>query len=207
MDIDTIINSGNINVDQIKNDLEHSDNELIHSKYINVVKHSNSNIGMRLSIGHPRRFESVIGTCGSVRNAIDCVRTNIYPKELLSISRLTKKQINRIPTKKRRVVNFISSVATLLYDSIVSDEQLITDIRSSEGEFISYNKHLRKSLGSDISVYEYNHTLSYYIKIVRMYVFMIRHDVFTPEYVIQVIERLKVDKSLSSFHGTDTSIK
>jgi len=207
MNIGEIIEGCRILDYEVINDLNNKDVEFLNSKYINVVKHSSSTVGAKLAIGHPRRFESVIGTCGSLRNSIDYIRTENYPRELLSVTRLNKKQINRIPTRKRRIDNFISAVATLLYDSISSDPELVEEIRNTDGVMVSYNRHLRKSLGTEITVFEYNSKLAYYTFILRIYSYMIKHDMFTPEYIIRVVEYLKVNKDVSAFHGTDVSIK
>jgi len=201
-----ILKISNVETDAVKNDLEKLSSDEIQKKYINVVKYSDEKLGSKLSLGHPRRFNCVFGTCGSIRNGIDYIRTENYPKDLLHVSKLTKKQIDRIPTKKRNIVNFVSAVAVITYDSITSDPTLIKDIKDSDGIFISYNKYLRKSLGRDVNVYEYNDSLTYYTKIIRVYTYMIKNNMFTIENVKRVIEEMMVDKNVSVFNGTNISI-
>lgn len=207
MNITKILQQTRINVNDIVNDLSDKDLEYIEDKYINVVKHSNTELGVKLSMGYPRRFQSAIGACGSIRNAVEYLNIVGYPRDLLGVSKLTKKQINRIPNGRRHLPNYISAVATLVYDNLVTDPELIEDIKNSTGTIISYNRFRRKSLGTEINVYEYNHKLSFYTKVLRIYAYMIRNDLFTTDNVKQIIEHLKDDKSLPIFHGAGFSVK
>ena len=207
MNIIELVELANIDIGVIKNDLESCDVSNIDSKYVNVAKFSNCDLGKMLSLGYGCRFDTLIGTCGNMRNAVDYITTDKYPKSLLPLSRLNKRQIDKIPKHKRRIVNFMSAVAVMLYDRISSDKDLIDSLDSNTKHIISYTTHKRSSLGTTVIVYEYNNGLNYYTKLLRVYNLMIVNDMFTLKHVNELIEYLKVDKTVSPFYGTDIYVK
>jgi len=120
--------------------------------YVNVVLNSEDELGRKLSNGYPQSFETIFGKVGNVRNALEYVKTPGYPVKLLSKSKLTSKEINRLPKRRAYLPNYYAIVAYILTERVKQDKELQEELKNNEKHLTSYYKNSKPILGSNVTV-------------------------------------------------------
>ena len=132
---------------------------------VNIVTKKQHDLGYRLTPGFPFKIETIFGTVGNLRNAMEFIVTPDYPTSLLSKSKLKPSEISRIPTRKILVVNYYAIVAYLLLERVEQDPELITLMINNTLPFASVFYKNKEYYGKTITVGIENTKLRTYVKI------------------------------------------
>lgn len=95
--------------------------------YVNMVKFSKSELGVKLSLGSPTSFtSSLFGEIGNIKSFLDYLSNPKYPISLLSKKKISNEMLASIPKAKGRVLsNYWAIVATVMIERFKQDRSLI----------------------------------------------------------------------------------
>jgi len=175
--------------------------------YINIVKDSEYELGSKLSLGYPVGFKTVFGTIGTLRSGMDFISTPNYPVSLLSKKKLTKHDINTIPSKRITVPNYWSVVAYMVCSRVKADSDLLQLLKDNTLVLTSVNVKKTEDLGMFGSTYIPNYKMGRYLSIVRHISDMLKEDRFTDDDIKQFISDCRDDKDKDVFDGLPFEIK
>jgi len=177
--------------------------------YVNVSKYSESELGKSLAPGHPVSFDTIFGQPGNIRAAIDFVTMKNYPKDVMEKTKLSIKDIKRIPEHSLGITNYWSVVAYIISQRILSDKRLQQLMLENTAEYTSYNLSKPEELmGKKISAVKYNDTVQMggYLMILRNYDKMIKDDMFNRDEIEKFIKSLMKNPDKDLFDKTSITV-
>lgn len=100
--------------------------------YVNMVRFSDSEIGVKLSLGSPINLvNNLFGEIGTIKNFMDFITNPKYPINLLKKKKISSEILATIPKCKSRVLpNYWGIVATILIERIKTDKVLMEELLS-----------------------------------------------------------------------------
>lgn len=100
--------------------------------YINMVKFSESSIGVKLSLGYGLDLTTnLFGEIGSVRNFLDYITNPKYPLSLLKKKKISSEMRASIPKAKGRVLpNYWAIVCSVMIERVKNDKALMDELLS-----------------------------------------------------------------------------
>ncbi len=98
--------------------------------YVNMVKFSESSIGVKLSLGYGLELTSnLFGEIGSIRNFLDYISNPKYPNALLKKKKISSEMRASIPKAKGRILpNYWAIVCSVMIERIKNDKALIEEL-------------------------------------------------------------------------------
>jgi hypothetical protein len=162
--------------------------------YINVSKHSKSELGKMLAYGHPVEINTVFGKVGTIRSAMDFITMPGYPVEFLSKKKLRQPEVAEInKLTKRTLPNYWAIVAYIVVERIKQDEKLQQLMIENEAQYTSFNMSKPQNFlgGAKLSMSVKNHKMSRYLSIIRHVEKMLKENTFTDENIQKFIEAAK----------------
>ncbi len=118
-----------------KTDKEHID-------YVNVSSSTPDKLGRKLSyVSTFNPINTLIGKITCLRTAMSFIVTPGYPERLLSKTKLSSKDINKIPKETVFVPNYIAIVTHLVFERILNDKPLLDELLElpKDIKFTSFN--------------------------------------------------------------------
>ncbi len=175
--------------------------------YINVSKHSETELGKKLAYGHPIKTNTVFGKIGTIRSLMEFISTPNYPTELLSKQKLEPREIKRIPSKRISVPNYWAIVAYVICERIDQDDEVKELIKNNKLTYTSFNKKRNDTLfDKEVVIGMPNHKMGRYLSIIRHIDTMLKEDKFTKENIKEFITACKDKPEQDIFEGTAVSI-
>ena len=171
------------------------------SDHINVSKHSNTEIGKKLSYGYPINIDTVFGKVGTVRSVMDFLVTPNYPKALLGKPKLTPSDIKKIPKRKTYLDNYWAIIAYVLCLRVLSDESLIKLLKANKLPYTSYNISKSKYFAQETEVIEFNNKMYNYIDLINGIQTLIQEDKFNDDSIKDFVFSKMKNKEISLFEG------
>jgi len=108
------------------------------NKTINVIKSSDTELGVMLSPGYPYKFKTIFGKAGNVRNVIDYISIPEYPATLLGKTVLDSRDISLIKKfKKVKIENYHAIIASVLIERVKSDKKIIEMMKEEKYTYVS----------------------------------------------------------------------
>lgn len=170
--------------------------------YVDINFASNDDLGRRLSPIFGRKFITILGTIGSMRNLMEYVSRPGYPQELLEKTRLTTMEKETIPAAHVKISNYWAVVAYGLCERVKQDKELIKQLKENPYEFTSYSQKKTTVLfGKEVTIAAPNNGMRYYVAIVRFISDMIKTDAFTDKNITTFINKCKDARDLDIFDG------
>jgi len=179
--------------------------------YINVSTQTAGVIGRKLAyttVFNPT--PTWIGKITSLRTAMDFLTIPGYPVKLLTKTKITTRDINKIPRNKVGVVNYWAIVTGLISDRILNDKKLLTMLLNLKSDvvFTSFNTKKHTTFGIDSFVTTYNHDIARYVEVIGNVVYILKNNKkeFWDIEIGRLINATKVDKAKNLFDGVPFEI-
>jgi len=138
---------------------------------------------------------------------MDFISTPSYPIALLNKKKLTKHDINRIPSKRVTVPNYWGIVAYMTCARIKTDEHLMKLLKDNEVVLTSVNIKKTETMGISGATYIPNYKMGRYLSIVRYISDMLKCNKFTDNDIKQFILACRDDNTKGLFDELPFSIK
>lgn len=180
------------------------------SNHINISKYSKTELGKLLSPGHPLNVDTLYGTIGNIRSAMDYLVTEKYPINFLSKKKLSKDMISKLDKSKKRILpNYWAAVGYTICERVLQDEKLIELIKKTNPslELTSYTIKRVERHGVSSNNYTLNTKMKQYVNILNKIFRLIRNNNFNSVSMLLLVNDLKSDSKLSIFHNVPFTIK
>lgn len=177
--------------------------------YVNIVKFSDSEIGKALATSTVVNLTTVFGKIGTIRNLMDYLIVIDYPSQYLAKTSLSKQEIEKIPKKKRGVINYWGIIAMVLIQRIRDDHKLLEKLIGLPKtiKFTSFDTtKTADGLGDTILVYKPNTEMHRYCMIVNDIYKAVKEDKYALQNknkCISIIHNNTYDKTKSLYDGLD----
>lgn len=98
--------------------------------YVNMVKFSDSSIGVKLSLGYGLDLTTnLFGEIGSIKNFLEFITNPKYPVALLKKKKMSSEMHASIPKAKGRIIpNYWAIVCSVMIERIKNDKVLIEEL-------------------------------------------------------------------------------
>jgi hypothetical protein len=180
--------------------------EALNKDHINISKMSDK-LGRFLSPGHFSMFDTVIGEVNSVRTAVDYVTIKDYPKKFLTLKRLQRHHIDKIPSNTNILKNENAVLAYFVFMKIMSNDDIKKElIDKKDLPIYSYNKTTNSFYGKKGVKIEINHYNSTLIRIINVIRILLVEEVYTDDMLEMLLNLTMVDDTVNVFEGSDKYI-
>lgn len=186
-------------------------NGITNDNYINVSMHSKDSLGRKLALTATfNKVSTLIGDITSMRTAVDYITIKGYPNRLLTKSKLTAKDIKKIPKNKVKVINYNAILIHLLYERIMQDKDIKEQFINLPKDviFTSFNEKKQYASGFNSTIKQYNDNAFIYINALNAIHSMLKSTDMKDlnKDIKELIIWHKEDKELPLFHGVPFDI-
>jgi hypothetical protein len=180
--------------------------------FINISIYSTTPIGQMLAPGYPLKkgIQMPFGKCGTVRSAMEYIIRDVYPKELLAKSRLSRAELTMLGKPTRRCTNYWSIVAYAIIARIKNDDELIALLTSlpSKTIFTSFNgEESVDFFGTVLVMPKVNIRMRNYLAIIRFVKEMLDNGSFNDSSIQNFIMASRHNQNVGIWDGTMIKVK
>jgi len=180
-------------------------------EYVNVSPYGVTELGRVLSPGYIRPFETIVGKVSSMRNAMDFLTREKYPKTFLGKTKMTTKDIEKISKlKKLHIPNYWAAVAYFLIEKIIQDKDTITALKELPPSipFRSFRMIKHERHGIVNYLVEENYELDKYLRILKTIHFKVyngelKYNDVELDTIKKIVNTFKEDKTKDILYGID----
>lgn len=160
--------------------------------FINVSSYSKHKIGKMLAPGYPVSFKTVLGTTGSIRNAINFMTIKDYPIKLIGKKRLTSYDVKSIQSKESiKIDNYKAHLTYFIATRIKDDSVLVNRMKKLPNDIIFTSFNINTDSVLNIKSILYNDNQIMYCDIIESLFKLIKSDMFTNEHINKLVIKNK----------------
>jgi len=154
-------------------------NDIEGKDYINISTYSKIKVGKQLAPGYPTSFKTILGTTGSIRNALSFLTIKGFPVKLIGKKRLTSYDVKSLQTKESvKIDNYKAYLIYFISLRILNDPELLEALKKlpKDIKFTSFNTCTDKILDCKSRLYNSNQNM--YCDVVTELFALIQDDKF-----------------------------